>query len=783
MASIRQVDEDPNLSVEGEGDSIQATRRRASTEDSSSDSKNHSLAWTEDTAVATEQLDAIEKVEPLANTRPESYSDVYRPTGRPPLRSNGGHTSLQDLYAESPEATPLATPSAPWLSGRGHSPSSSGFTPTPARSQECLKPLFPTRLSSYFDRDWVKEGYISQIHDRDDHGQLPSWKRYCYYLAPFLAVATLATYWIYFALRIRFVLAAQAKYGTTYPMAWVFIAVEITVAVPVFLQMIWAVFILKRRHRPKLRLLGDDVPTVDVLITCCGEDVDVVLDTTRATCHVDYPRDKFRVVVLDDGNDAELRQAVENMREIYENLHYRCRPKYPGVPHHFKAGNLNYGLEEVQSMPGGASQFVAALDADMIPESEWLRAIMPHLLKDSKMALACPPQLFYNVPPSDPLCQSLDFFVHISEPIKDALGVAWCTGSGYIVRRDYLQEIGNFPTGSLAEDVATSTKLLGKGYKTAYIHEPLQYGTVPDSYGSHLKQRTRWAIGTVETSFKLKFCLYGEDVRKMTVFQRFSSFTYAVLSLFNIFLLLSLFALPVVLISGNALVAYANEEQLFWLIRACFATLVTNRLCELVLFLPAGYATGQRGSRAQLWMSPYIAFSIIRSFVLPSWLGGQKQAFKPSGSLKSELNERDASARAPLFRRLRVVVWNYMAGFHIAYVYFVLAAVALSTMRCAADGWSVRERLVCLLTHAYWPPAAWIVVVSAFWIPVAYAVDPPAMPAREALLVRDGKTAVARPTPASKTTAFRPQTALFELEYFVSTALTALVFAASLFWL
>ena len=49
--------------------------------------------------------------------------------------------------------------------------------------------------------------------------------------------------------------------------------------------------------------------------------------------------------------------------------------------------------------------------------------MLPHLVSDPKMALACPPQLFYNTPASDPLSQSLDFFVHVIEPIKDSLGV------------------------------------------------------------------------------------------------------------------------------------------------------------------------------------------------------------------------------------------------------------------------------------------------------------------------------------------------------------------------
>jgi hypothetical protein len=29
----------------------------------------------------------------------------------------------------------------------------------------------------------------------------------------------------------------------------------------------------------------------------------------------------------------------------------------------------------------------------MIPEQDWLRAVMPHMLIDDKMALACPPQV------------------------------------------------------------------------------------------------------------------------------------------------------------------------------------------------------------------------------------------------------------------------------------------------------------------------------------------------------------------------------------------------------
>ncbi|CAG8097170.1 unnamed protein product [Penicillium salamii] len=646
-------------------------------------------------------------------------------------------------------------------------------------SHQSLAPLVTAPASPGFAKDWVKSGSIARIHDRDDVEIWKGWKRYVFFLVPFLTLANTGIYLFYLGLRIACIIMAQNVAGVSYAGAWVFVAIEITVAIPSLMHNCWTMMALKKRGRAKLRLTGNECPTVDVFITCCGEEDDVVLDTVRGACDQDYPRDSMRVIILDDARSKTLEDACNQLATIHPNVIYMAREKIPGKPHHFKAGNLNYGLEQTTLLPGGAGQFMAALDADMIPEQDWLRAILPHLLVDPKMALACPPQLFYNTPASDPLAQSLDFFVHVIEPIKDALGVAWCTGSGYVVRREALEEIGNFPLGSLAEDVATSTLMLGRGWRTAYIHEPLQFGTVPEDFGGHLKQRTRWAIGTVDTAAKLKFCLYGDAVKKMTFAQRFSGFLYATLSVYTLLLTASLFAIPIILLWGKRLVAFATEEQLRWLIWSCFAATVSNRLCELALFVPAGYHTGQRGSRYQLWMSPYIALCIVRSFILPTWLGGQTQAFKPTGSLGSTLNERDPKKTKNMFVRLRVILLNYMASFHLAFVYVTLIAVVISSYRCFAQNSGFRDIILCLITHAFWPPLTFLFICSSLWTPVSYAIHPPSMPEREELLTRDPKTGVAHPTKKSKKIAFGGQAAWFELQYMVATIATILVFIYS----
>lgn len=226
----------------------------------------------------------------------------------------------------------------------------------------------PSKEVSSSDSD--DQNGIAILHDRDDADIWKGWKRYLYTLTPLLTVLNTGIYLTYLGLRIACVVLAQKASGLTFAAAWVFIAVELAVAVPSLMHNTWTMWSLKKRNRPKMRLTGNDVPTVDAFITCCGEDDELVMDTVRGACDQDYPIDKLRVIVLDDAKSAGLERSCALLSHTYPNLYYMARAKVPGQPHHFKAGNLNYGLEQSNLLPGGAGQFMAALDADMVSFSE-----------------------------------------------------------------------------------------------------------------------------------------------------------------------------------------------------------------------------------------------------------------------------------------------------------------------------------------------------------------------------------------------------------------------------
>lgn len=90
----------------------------------------------------------------------------------------------------------------------------------------------------------------------------------------------------------------------------------------------------------------------------------------------------------------------------------------------------------------------------------------------------------------------------------------------------------------------------------------------------------------------------------MSLLQRFCGFVFTLATLSTIPSTASLLLFPIVLVSGFKLVAYADDDQLRWLIRLAFITLLTNRVNEWIAFVPAGYRFAWRGNLENLWMAP-----------------------------------------------------------------------------------------------------------------------------------------------------------------------------------
>lgn len=247
-------------------------------------------------------------------------------------------------------------------------------------------------------------------------------------------------------------------------------------------------------HLPRLRLVGqNDLPLVETFVPCCGESLDIILDTARAACAIDYPTARFCVTVLDDGNSAALHKAIADLCKIWPNLSYHSRGVKPNVKVFAKAGNLNYGLFEIKRpFP---PEFIAVMDADCMPTPDFLRATLPHMLTRSKLAIVGSAQYYYNLPDGDPLDQALDYYSAIKIPQLNRLGKSFASGSGCVIRYSTLLKTGGFPTFGSVEDVTLSSILTQSGDQILVLTEMVQLGLAPGSFEGHVLQTSRHKAG------------------------------------------------------------------------------------------------------------------------------------------------------------------------------------------------------------------------------------------------------------------------------------------------
>ncbi|PVI03409.1 glycosyltransferase family 2 protein [Periconia macrospinosa] len=503
--------------------------------------------------------------------------------------------------------------------------------------------------------------------------------------------------------------------------------------VPVVSVILIAAKSINPRHRPQLQLSGDNVPAVDVLVTSCNEDVEVIKDTLLAVLSIDYPQEKFRVIISDDGASKELKAWVSQLG--HPNLHYTSRTTRGG----FKAGNLNHAVALTERLPGSPSDFIAALDADMIVEKRWLRSVMAHIILDDRVAVVCPAQHFYNVPINDPLEQSNVISWHGQDLLRDNANWAWNSGSGYVLRRQALQEIGGFPTKGLTEDVQSSVNMMAKGWKTAYLPEELQWGLIPETYHAHLKQFVRWNVGGSQIGLHFDFYLNSSKTDQLTVSQRFLGFTIAFSTMiYPILVATNQICAPIRFVLGTPLAYFHTTGELRMLLRLQCAMFLLKWLQELHLSVFVGYRAAVQESCFATWMSPYFALSTIRSFFLPKWLGGTTPGFTSTGSISNTLHERSAHRRASLRDRLHDGLFECSMWFHAVLIAALAMSVAFRSRIVLQhfpihDTWNTTN-MIEILRQVAWPAPFWLKSIFANLTPLLYLISPPNVPERDKLL-------------------------------------------------
>ncbi|MGE9552928.1 UDP-forming cellulose synthase catalytic subunit [Erwinia amylovora] len=245
-------------------------------------------------------------------------------------------------------------------------------------------------------------------------------------------------------------------------------------------------------------------PTVDIYVPSYNESLDVVRDTVLAAQCIDYPRDKIKIYLLDDGKRSEFAVFAADV-----GVGYITRDDN----RHAKAGNLNHAMRITKG------ELITVFDCDHVATRAFLQATVAPFLNDPKLALLQTPHYFYS---PDPFERNLKAAREIPNegalfygPVQqgnDNWNATFFCGSCAVIRRSALEEIGGFATETVTEDAHTALKMQRRGWKSAFLALPLAAGLATERLGLHVIQRTRWARGMTQI-FRVDNPLLGRGLK------------------------------------------------------------------------------------------------------------------------------------------------------------------------------------------------------------------------------------------------------------------------------
>ena len=251
-----------------------------------------------------------------------------------------------------------------------------------------------------------------------------------------------------------------------------------------------------RKVNNKIVDMGE--PTITIQLPIYNEKY-VAERLVDAVCELDYPKEKMKIMVLDDSDDSTttlLHQQIEK----YQKIGFQIEHVRRGTRNGYKAGALKYAMKTTDS------QFVAIFDADFIPPKWFLRKAIPYF-SDSKTGLIQCRWGHLNENYSaltQAQALNLDFHFLVEQKAKSNSSLFMnFNGTAGIWRKECIDDAGGWHTSTLVEDLDLSYRAQMKGWSCLFLPDIVVDAELPVQMNGAKRQQFRWAKGSIQCAVKL----------------------------------------------------------------------------------------------------------------------------------------------------------------------------------------------------------------------------------------------------------------------------------------
>ncbi len=287
-----------------------------------------------------------------------------------------------------------------------------------------------------------------------------------------------------------------------------------TLSVGYFLLTAFSLAISRLRNDPEVIEDESLYPTVTVQIPTYNELA--ALNCAKCCLDFDYPAEKLQIMIGDDSSDPEVSARIDAFAAANPRIEISRRGDNAG----FKPGNLNVML------PKSTGDYLLILDSDFLPKADFLRRLVVPVIKDPSLAGAQAAWKIINVHDnhSTLMGSGIVNIVHnvLLPFLKTVTNSCVFCGSGELVKKSDLVELGGWTMGALTEDVDYSLRAITAGKRIAYLEDLQVKCEVPYTPGDLFRQQMRWAYGVMRAFMAHgKKLFLSRTIQKRTKFAAF----------------------------------------------------------------------------------------------------------------------------------------------------------------------------------------------------------------------------------------------------------------------
>lgn len=246
-----------------------------------------------------------------------------------------------------------------------------------------------------------------------------------------------------------------------------------------------AIFLVAALLRPRLFPTGAGLPAVTVLVPARNERA-VASRLLGALARLEYPADQISFIFVCDGCSDGSALVFRSWADQHSNAQVLELAVHGG-----KAAALNAGLRLA------TGEIIVVVDADLEPLPTFLLELTRPFADDRVGAAAA----FLRPRNADDNLltryAAITSWVHqrVTSVGTDRLGLNPPTLGAAAYRRTALESIDGFPLVPIGVDVATSTRIIHRGWRTRFVTTAVADNTVVSKARHYWRQHIRWSRG------------------------------------------------------------------------------------------------------------------------------------------------------------------------------------------------------------------------------------------------------------------------------------------------